>query len=190
MKKLIITIILLALCAACLAEGGGMTALIQSGGFEPDIAANPSGVKCCDYSVSEDGAAVMSWSDEAQVYTVSAEAFRLSPLYLEALALGGWESCRFIVNGEAKLSFGAESDMQCAAIEEYTGQVSAALGVQGATAAPSVPRAYVLNERSKKFHLPDCSGIVNMSPKNRRDFTGTREELIASGYTPCGTCKP
>lgn len=49
---------------------------------------------------------------------------------------------------------------------------------------------YVLNTRSMKFHLPDCSGAAGMSPVNRRDFTGTREEALGQGYSPCGTCKP
>lgn len=49
---------------------------------------------------------------------------------------------------------------------------------------------YVLNTSSRKFHLPDCSGIGQINEKNRDVFTGTREELIAQGYLPCGSCKP
>ena len=49
---------------------------------------------------------------------------------------------------------------------------------------------YVLNINSKKFHLPDCSGVTSMSPENRQDYTGTRQSLIDQGYSPCGTCKP
>lgn len=49
---------------------------------------------------------------------------------------------------------------------------------------------YVLNTGSKKFHLPGCAGIGQISEKNRDEFTGTRAELIAQGYTPCGSCKP
>ncbi|MBU5434769.1 DNA/RNA non-specific endonuclease [Pseudoflavonifractor sp. MSJ-37] len=54
----------------------------------------------------------------------------------------------------------------------------------------SPSQRYVLNTSSKKFHLPDCSGAKNMSTSNRQDYTGRREDLIAQGYTPCGTCKP
>lgn len=50
--------------------------------------------------------------------------------------------------------------------------------------------SYVLNTGSRKFHLPDCSGIDQISEKNKDTFTGTRAELIAQGYTPCGSCKP
>ncbi|MGI6028602.1 MAG: DNA/RNA non-specific endonuclease [Candidatus Heteroscillospira sp.] len=49
---------------------------------------------------------------------------------------------------------------------------------------------YVLNTSSKKFHLPDCSGAQSMSAKNRQDYTGTREMLIAQGFEPCSSCKP
>ena len=50
--------------------------------------------------------------------------------------------------------------------------------------------AYVLNNKSKKFHLPDCSGAASMSKENREEYTGSRDVLIARGYEPCGTCKP
>ena len=49
---------------------------------------------------------------------------------------------------------------------------------------------YVLNTRSKKFHLPDCSVAASMSQSNRQDYTGTRQSLLDQGYTPCGTCNP
>ena len=47
-----------------------------------------------------------------------------------------------------------------------------------------------MNINSKKFHLPDCSGVTSMSPENRQDYTGTRQSLIDQGYSPCGTCTP
>jgi len=49
---------------------------------------------------------------------------------------------------------------------------------------------YVLNTKSKKFHDPDCSGADGISESNREDYTGTRQWLIAMGYTPCGQCDP
>ena len=49
---------------------------------------------------------------------------------------------------------------------------------------------YVLNISSKKFHRPDCSGAASMSEKNRQDFTGSRQLLIAQGYEPCSQCNP
>ena len=49
---------------------------------------------------------------------------------------------------------------------------------------------YVLNTSSKKFHLPDCPSVDSMSGKNRQEYHGTREKLIAQGYEPCGSCNP
>ena len=49
---------------------------------------------------------------------------------------------------------------------------------------------YILNVKNKKFHLPTCSAANDIAAVNRQDFTGTRNELIAKGYSPCGICKP
>ena len=49
---------------------------------------------------------------------------------------------------------------------------------------------YVLNKKSKKFHLPSCDGASSMSEKNREDYTGSRNALILDGYEPCPSCKP
>ncbi len=53
-------------------------------------------------------------------------------------------------------------------------------------------RDYVVNtkESSMKFHNPDCSAAAKISPENRMDYHGTREELINKRYQPCGVCKP
>lgn len=50
--------------------------------------------------------------------------------------------------------------------------------------------SYVLNTNTKKFHIPSCSSVDSMSSKNRQDYTGTRDEVIAMGYDPCGRCHP
>ena len=59
----------------------------------------------------------------------------------------------------------------------------------GTRSAPAEP-TYVLNKSSKKFHYPWCNGVAAMKAKNREDFYGTRDEAIALGYEPCGTCNP
>ena len=57
-----------------------------------------------------------------------------------------------------------------------------------AEAAPEI--TYILNISSHKFHRPECAGVASMKEENKRAFTGTRDEAIAVGYSPCGTCKP
>lgn len=58
---------------------------------------------------------------------------------------------------------------------------------------PSQPPAgtdYILNTNSRKFHLPDCSGAAKIGIRNRAEYTGARESLLAEGYVPCGICNP
>ena len=49
---------------------------------------------------------------------------------------------------------------------------------------------YILNVKSKKFHLPDCQGAESMSAANRQEYEGPRQDLIDQGYEPCGICNP
>lgn len=49
---------------------------------------------------------------------------------------------------------------------------------------------YILNTSSRKFHLPNCSSVSSMKEENKSTYTGSREDLIAQGYEPCGQCKP
>ena len=49
---------------------------------------------------------------------------------------------------------------------------------------------YVLNTNSFKFHLAHCEWAQKISDRNRQDYTGSREDLIEQGYTPCGSCNP
>ena len=58
-------------------------------------------------------------------------------------------------------------------------------GAAGATAS-----SYVLNTNSHKFHLPSCSSVDAISPKNRKDVNESREQIISEGYAPCKRCHP
>ena len=42
--------------------------------------------------------------------------------------------------------------------------------------APAAEVTYVLNTNTRRFHRPDCPSVQDMKAKNRRDFTGDREE--------------
>ena len=53
-----------------------------------------------------------------------------------------------------------------------------------------IETTYILNTSSKKFHDPDCAGAATMKEENKQTYTGSRDDLIDEGYTPCGTCKP
>jgi len=58
------------------------------------------------------------------------------------------------------------------------------------TASEPSQTTYVLNTNSKKFHYRHCSSVDQMSAKNRKDVTLTRDEIVAMGYAPCGRCCP
>lgn len=49
---------------------------------------------------------------------------------------------------------------------------------------------YIINQNTKKFHLPGCSSAEDISQKNRTEFIGDRDELLAAGYEPCKRCNP
>jgi len=49
---------------------------------------------------------------------------------------------------------------------------------------------YILNTNTKKFHYTDCRSVKQMKEKNKKYYTGTREECIGMGYDPCGNCRP
>ncbi len=49
---------------------------------------------------------------------------------------------------------------------------------------------YILNTGSKKFHLSTCGQAGSIRQDNRREFSGSRQELIDEGYQPAGCCKP
>lgn len=76
-------------------------------------------------------------------------------------------------------------------------QIDYATGTSQLTDAPAegAPAAvdtkaeqYVLNTSSKRFHLPECSSVPQISEHNRKDFTGSANDLVDQGYKPCGQC--
>lgn len=49
---------------------------------------------------------------------------------------------------------------------------------------------FVLNTNSKKFHIPTCDSVSDMNPANKKEYCGSREDLIDDGYDPCKNCDP
>ena len=49
---------------------------------------------------------------------------------------------------------------------------------------------YIGNKNTKKFHYPNCSSVNQMKESNKYYYTGTRDEMIDMGYTPCKRCNP
>ncbi len=49
---------------------------------------------------------------------------------------------------------------------------------------------YILNTNTKKFHKADCQLAGSIKKENKKNYKGSRSELISKGYSPCGNCKP
>lgn len=49
---------------------------------------------------------------------------------------------------------------------------------------------YILNTSTRKFHYPDCRHVSSIKDENKKEYTGSRDDLITDGYSPCGTCNP
>lgn len=59
------------------------------------------------------------------------------------------------------------------------------------TEAPVVNQiTYVLNTNTYKFHFQGCSAVKKMKESNTSYYTGTRDEVLQMGYSPCGICHP
>lgn len=54
----------------------------------------------------------------------------------------------------------------------------------------AVNTTYILNTNSHKFHNPSCSSVSKMSESNKKEFNGTRNQLIEEGFEPCKICNP
>lgn len=75
---------------------------------------------------------------------------------------------------------------------ELTGEISPSneQEIETSQKEDGVELDYVLNTNTRKFHKPDCQSVNDIKEKNRQYFRGLREELIDSGYSSCGRCKP
>ncbi len=82
---------------------------------------------------------------------------------------------------------GVEIDYQTGESWESGGESSSS---QLSQVSATEEEHYILNTKSQKFHLPECSSVDDMSESNKKEYYGTREELIEQGYEPCGNCHP
>ena len=110
-----------------------------------------------------------------------------------------WESDatpKVTSKGEATKTSAKASDAALASTDAGTSSESAirsnseSTDADTASSASSAQQDYVLNVKNKKFHKPSCTAANEIASANKQDFTGTREELIERGYSPCGQCKP
>lgn len=94
--------------------------------------------------------------------------------------------------GNSDSSSGGNSAVsQSAADKSGTQQVAVQAESVKETSAPvSTGTEYILNTNTKKFHYPSCSSVKQMKASNKKEYTGSRDDLIAQGYDPCKKCNP
>lgn len=88
-------------------------------------------------------------------------------------------------------SDGNSAVSQSAADKSGTQQAAVQTESVKETSAPvSTGTEYILNTNTKKFHYPFCSSVKQMKASNKKEYTGSRDDLIAQGYDPCKKCNP
>lgn len=92
--------------------------------------------------------------------------------------------------GNSDSSSGGNSAVsQSAADKSGTQQAAVQTESVKETSAPvSTGTEYILNTNTKKFHYPSCSSVKQMKASNKKEYTGSRDDLIAQGYDPCKKC--
>ena len=95
-------------------------------------------------------------------------------------------------SGNSDSSSGGNSAVsQSAADKSGTQQAAVQTESVKETSAPvSTGTEYILNTNTKKFHYPSCSSVKQMKASNKKEYTGSRDDLIAQGYDPCKKCNP
>lgn len=111
-------------------------------------------------------------------------------------------SAETLANAGAGQNANQTGDAGSAAQNAGSGQNAAAAGAAiasanagggdagGAAGAMTGAGSYVLNTNKHRFHLPSCSSVEDISPKNRKDVNESREQIISEGYAPCKRCNP
>lgn len=120
--------------------------------------------------------------------------YRVTPDFqgTELVARGVWMEALSLEDGGAGVCFSVYVyNVQPGITIDYaTGESHLTEADTDGDVAGDTAFTYVLNTRSMKFHDPGCSGAADIKAENRQTYTGSREELMAQGYSPCGQCQP
>lgn len=129
-----------------------------------------------------------SVEDEGEGICFCVYAYNVQPGITIDYATGdSWLSSE---KGNSDSSSGGNSAVsQSAADKSGTQQAAVQTESVKETSAPvSTGTEYILNTNTKKFHYPSCSSVKQMKASNKKEYTGSRDDLIAQGYDPCKKC--
>ena len=131
-----------------------------------------------------------SVEDEGEGICFCVYAYNVQPGITIDYATGdSWLSSE---KGNSDSSSGGNSAVSQSATDK-SGTQQAAVQTESVkeTSAPvSTGTEYILNTNTKKFHYPSCSSVKQMKASNKKEYTGSRDDLIAQGYDPCKKCNP
>lgn len=114
----------------------------------------------------------------------------------------GIEFCSYVYNVQPGITINyANGDNQEEVVAQPDPAPAAQPAQQEAAPAPQQPEQpvqapqpqtfdYVLNTNSMKFHYSTCRDVKRMSEANKQYYTGTRQQVLDWGYSPCGHCNP
>lgn len=197
MKKLLVVLLALAmLCAG--AQASGIDAVLDyvqgTLALKPETAEQAFVNDALNLIVDGDQAFI-TWTDSERslAYGLTGPADYMAEIYVQLVPLAAWDTCALYENEARVLVYdhteGAPAD-SAASYDEYAASVAARFAPDEPTQAEEEGKDYVLNTNTKRFHYPHCPSVDQMKSKNRQYYHGTRDDLIASGYKPCGNCKP
>lgn len=49
---------------------------------------------------------------------------------------------------------------------------------------------FIMDKSTAVFHKESCPDNISISEENKTSMTGSREDVMGRGYTPCTTCNP
>lgn len=145
---------------------------------------------------------MLPFEDEVNDYvdeTGNHVLYRATPVFEgdELVARGVHLEALSLEDGGAGVSFnvfcynvqpGVEIDY--ATGDSWRAEAQAASPSSDGASAKATEATYILNTNTKKFHRSGCSAINQMKDSNKQSFTGSRDDLIAQGYTACKKCNP
>lgn len=197
MKKVwILVLALLLVCHSAFAsEVSSVTDYVRNTyQYTPYQAEQESIQNALNLIVSSDNQAIITWTDSelSRIYAIEDSADALLAAYCSMISLMDWDSCTVYIDQQPIAAYGASSTAETIlnSLGDFESFVDQYFSIDDPTSELDSIGAYVVNTNTKKFHYPDCPSVNQMKQKNRQDYTGSRDDLIAQGYKPCGNCKP
>ena len=212
MKRLLIVLFVLILTVTGVAYANSATDYVQEEyGDVMSASAYDGTTAMCDFKILNTRMAEIRWTDGTNIMAAKGHPERLAYVYYNMLPLESWDVCRYVIGNSIHVSYGVSSNDICESVDDYAQEFETAFTQRTAVyptahfeqkteeieveEAPEdtdteYTQRYVLNTETNVFHDPDCRDVNKMDESNRRNFTGTREEVINMGYRPCGHCNP